>query len=494
MDHNHMQPPAAAIPATGETAKAIISHSAQQRILTSMPREAPPHRPAFRLETAGENWRIFDGDRALALFRPTSLDIWAFAPFAPDEIANPEPPGKVVDVHTVHNTYLNFGVSGWPRHWSGKPLTWNWRRAAGPELETEVTLAGPDDENCVWRLTITYDPAWGRYRYRVAIDARKLDPSGFEAFNMMIAGALVERPEQCRWSHSIWESPDGTLRRLVHSNALLFCSDYGNARESHGPWRHRNLPYPSAWVAYAAHPTFNPALLIQHTNVPLLGATCDMLFDEHIIWNGAGQDNLGDDGFFHFKMELEFVNLPAELAKDLLAQAVDPVRPKSWRHQELALPFHVGRSNHFEAVLDLWGPQESPLFRIPNSPDGAVVWDRSGRDGSRSIRLHTTAAGRPLQLFPEGAVCRVRPHSRCRLSGWIRTAETTGQARVLLQAYAYRYGNILNAAATPAITGTTDWTFVAVDLDCGDAAYVMPQLELIGSGTAWFTDLLLETA
>ena len=44
------------------------------------------------------------------MFRQTNLDIWAFSPFEPDEMANPEPPGKVVDLHTVHNTFLNFGM------------------------------------------------------------------------------------------------------------------------------------------------------------------------------------------------------------------------------------------------------------------------------------------------------------------------------------------------------------------------------------------------
>ena len=464
-----------------------------ETILNSLRRAAPrPYTPAFHVEAEGEDWRIFDGKRALALFRQTNLDIWAYSPFEPDEMANVEPPGKVVDLHTVHHTYSNFGFP--PRHWGGKPLDWTWLRTTGPELEARIATNGPDGENCVWRLTVAYDPARARYCYRFSIAARKLDPQGFEPFNMMLAGALAERPEKRRWTHSVWENQDGALRRLVHSNALLFCTDYGNAREGHGPWRHRNLPYPSAWVAYAAHASFNPAVLIHRTSVPLLGATCDQLFDEHIIWNTAGQDNVGDDGFFHYEMELELVNLPAPLARDLLAKAADPVRPKQWRHEMLALPFHLDRPNRFDAALDPWAPEECPLFRIPTAPDGVIAWDRIGRGGSRSIRLQSAAAGEPLQLYPGGAVCRVRPHSRCRFSGWIRTADAKGQARLLLQAYAYRYGNIMNSAVSVPVAGTSDWTRVEIELDSGDAAYVMPQMELAGPGTAWFTDLLLETA
>ena len=58
-----------------------------ETILDALRRTAPrTHTPLFRIQAEGENWRLFDGDRALALFRPNHLDIWAFSPFEPDEI------------------------------------------------------------------------------------------------------------------------------------------------------------------------------------------------------------------------------------------------------------------------------------------------------------------------------------------------------------------------------------------------------------------------
>ncbi len=459
-------------------------------IVDSLKTNAPnAYTPALHIQDEGDAWRVFDGDRQLATFYPLFLDIWAFSPFEPDEIANPEPPGKVVDLHTVHNTFLNFGMQGWPRHWSPADLRWNWEKEHGDELIATITLAAKEGETARWRLTVSYDPAWGRYRYQVAIDARKMDPDGFEGFNLMTAGALEDRPAKRRWTHSVWENPDGQLRRIVHSNALFQCTDFGGMRNGGGPWRGRHLPYPKAWMAYAAHPTFNPAFLIHRTTVPLLAATCSQLFDEHIVWAQAGQDNLGEDGYFHYHMELEFVNLPAVLAKELLEQAADPTRPKKWWNETMALPFRMDIENSFETAVDPWLPEECPILELPKHRDGPIAWtDETAHSGARSIRLRQKEKGR-LQLFPTGAVCKVKPNTRYRLSAWVKTADVADAARIELAGYAYNYTNISHQAASRGLRGSNEWTLLEVELDSGDQAYLMPYLVLEEAGTAWFDDV-----
>ncbi len=450
--------------------------------------------PAFRIAREGEDVRLFDGDRALALFRQTNLDIWAFSPFEPDVMANPEPPGKVVDLHTVHNTYLNFGAHAWPAHWNGCALSWRWERESGETLVAVVALDAPEGERCRWRITVSYDPAQGRYRYQVAVDARKRDPAGFESFNMMLAGALEDRPEKRRWSHTLRGDADGQTRRIVHSNALFECTDFGNMRTGEGPWRHYHLGYPQAWVAYAAHPVFNPACLIRRTTVPLMGATCSQLFDEHIIWTRAGQDQVGEDGYFHFHLDLEFVNLPAPLAKRLLKQAADPAKPQGWMNERVAIPFHMEVENAFETAVDPWQPETCPILVVPAGPAGAITWaDDQAHSGSRSIRLRQQKAER-LSLFPLGAVCKVRARTRYRLSAWVKTEAAAGGARLELAGFAYTYRNISHQAASADLRGTTDWTRLEVELESGEQAYVMPFLVLDGPGTAWFDDVRLGPA
>ena len=464
-----------------------------ESILKSLQGAAPrPYTPAFRLEAEGDAWHVFDGDRPLAKFYPLFLDIWALSPFEPDIKANPEPPGAVVDLHTVHNTFLNLGMQGWPRHWRTDAVRWNWERTTGAELVAVISLEAQEGETARWRLAVGYNPARTQYTWRVVLDARKLDSDGFEGFNLMTAGALEDRPEKRRWTHSVWENPDGALRRIVHSNALFQCTDYGGMRNGGGPWRGRHLPYPRAWMAYAAHPVFNPALLIHATTVPLQAATCSSLFDEHIVFSRAGQDNLGEDGYFHFHMNLEFVSLPAALAKELLEQAADPVRPKKWWNETLALPFHVDAVNSFEDAVDPWQPEDCPIVEVPRDGAGPVAWtDEAAHSGKRSLRLRQEKAGR-LAAFPTGAVCKVTPHTRYRFAAWVKTATVTGAAKIEFAGYAYSYNNISHMASSCELHGSNDWTKLEVELNSGDQAYLMPYLVLEGSGTAWFDDVRLE--
>jgi len=456
--------------------------------------EAKPYTPDFAVREDPRGWRLFDGDTALAVFMPSALDIWSFSPFEPPEMANLEEPGQVVDLHTVHNTYLNLGLQGWPEEWlegASDPqslLNWQWRQKEGPAVEALVSGEFPQGERCQWRVTVRYDPAWARYRYAIDINARRRSADGLEALNMMLAGALMAREEGRRWTHSIWQAPDGQLRRLVHSNALFQCTDYGDPS-----WRTRNAPFRGAWVGYAAHESFNPAVLIHGNNVPIILATCSQLFDEHVIWGTAGLDNLRDDGYFHFAMQTEFVNLPPQLARELLEQAVDPVQPRAWWNSCHALPFHMDTVNSFEETVDPWEPETCPILQVPDAPGSSILRATDeAHSGTHSIRLRvSTQNGREL-LEPRGAVCNVKTHTRYRLSGWVKTRAVERFARLELYSYEYTYPNVINTAASQDLAGDQDWTRVEVELDSGDQAYLMPRMMLHGPGEAWFDDLLLE--
>ncbi|MBI4026716.1 MAG: hypothetical protein HY360_17160 [Verrucomicrobia bacterium] len=471
------------------------------QIVGSFQRRRPkPHTPRFRIAKERLGWRVFDGEKAIALLMPMQFDIWSFSPFEPDKIANVEPPGKVVDLHTLHNTAINLGTQGWPRHWHAQGdfenrVKWNWLKKGGKELLARITVSFADGESGQWRLRVRYDPAWGRYRYTWDIAARKYEPDSMEGFNLMMAGALADRAEHRRWTHSIWENPDGELRRIVHSNALFSCTDYasGVKFEADGPWRWRNASYPRAWIGYAAHPSFNPVMLVHRTNVPLMFGTCSQLFDEHFRWMRAGQDNLDADGYFHFQMSAELVNLSPALAKDFLRQGKDPMRPKRWCHDDFALPFYVDRVNPFAEEIDPWKPEECAILKIPRAPNGPIVWDQNiGRDDRYSIRLQNSVAWERRELWPQGAVCRVRPHHRYRLSGWIKSRGVKRFARLELLAYEYTYANVTAFGASAQVSGTRGWTRVEAEVDSGDSVYVMPKLVLYGPGTAWFDDVRME--
>ncbi len=464
------------------------------------PRE---HAPQFHIQEDPLGWLILDGNRALGRIHSEThvFDLWAFSPFEADVGANNASfeTSRTRDIHTMRNTLINLGKSGWPRSWHKQKtaLEWTWLKKRGAELRVRVAGAFDRGEGASWILRVDYDPTGARYRYIWDIEAWTLDPDEFEGFNLMAPGALEDRTENRRWTHSLWESAEGGLRRIVHSNVLFQATDYGLAWRGGdgdaGPLRTRHAPYPRAWVGYAANETFNPAVLIHATNGPLLFATCSQLFDEHILWARAGQDQLDAKGYFHRRMRTELVNLPHKTAKSLLAKALDPVRLSKWRRRRAALPFHLDRVNSFSREAKVWAPEDCPLFIIPEEAERGIFWDRSvGRRDSRSIRLESDGARR--EIFPVGAVCKFPPGTRCRLEGWIRTRNARGAARLELAVFEYSYGNIHARGLSPAVKGTQPWTRVVAEVDLGEFACVLPTLVLEGPGIAWFDDLQLSAA
>jgi hypothetical protein len=467
-----------------------------ERLLASQVQSRPrAHTPEFSVVPQGNTFLLRDGTRELGRCYNTFMDLWAFSPFTADIRFNTAPPGPVVDLHTLHNTTINFGLQGWPRHWltnfpaaPAEPMQWTWEQSSGSTLRAAVRFAGPEGEHGVWHFTVAYDPAWHVYRYHYTVDVYKLDPHGMEGFNLMTAGALGARASDRRWTHSLWENADGKLRRIVHSNALFMGTDYGGMRDGGGPWRSRAASYPRGWIGYATHDTFNPTLLIHRTTVPLMYATCSQLFDEHLVWSQAGQDNLDENGFFHNHLDLELINVPAALARELLEQAADPIKPRGWRHHAICLPFHMDQVNDFEAVADEWAPEDCPLLALPEHGD-AIAWATdAAHSGQRSLRFRGTVFHGRVELFPCGAVCRVRPHTRYRFSAWVKTSGVDRFARLELASYEYTYHNQIAAAYSPHQAGTQEWTRISVELDSGDEAYLMPRFVLYGLGTAWFDD------
>jgi hypothetical protein len=472
----------------------------QAIILKSMIKPRPrPYTPKFRVERDPLGWKIFDGGKEIGLVvnrNWLAFDLWSFSPFEAPVMANVKPPGKVVDLHTLHNTSINLpgthaselieGISD-----SFDRLKLKWIASSGNKLDLEISGTFAKGQRVNYHFRVAYDPKWARYRYFFDADIWKLSCQGLEPINLMMAGALVSRPEKVRWTHSIWEDPTGKLKRLVHSNALFGATDYNS--NGGGEWRCKNAPDHGAWIAYAANKAFNPALLIHETSAPVYFATCSQLFDEHICWQQAGLDQL-DQGFFRFSMRTELVNLSHKLADDFLKHAADPPRPKKWRFQKVALPFRMDKINSFEKPLDPWEPEDCPILMVdPPSSGEPICWDNKvGHSDAHSIRLEGSRDNTWTELFPWGAVCDVEPHTRYRLSAWVKTKNIDRCARIGIASYEYTEANVMDVANSEKLSGSRDWTLLRVELDSGDEAYMLPRFALYGTGTAWFDDVKLE--
>jgi alpha-N-arabinofuranosidase len=166
----------------------------------------------------------------------------------------------------------------------------------------------------------------------------------------------------------------------------------------------------------------------------------------------------------------------------------------------------LGIGNLFSAIAEgaettsIDSPVPNPSFEETNGNrpqgwrpqrwggEGRSALAETGRTGQRSALLESSE-GADIAWTSNVAV---DPFSRYRLSGWIKTeALAASNARgALLNVHG------IQPAATPALTGTKDWTQVQAEFDTEDQDTVQINCLLGGwglaTGKAWFDDVQLE--
>ncbi len=122
-------------------------------------------------------------------------------------------------------------------------------------------------------------------------------------------------------------------------------------------------------------------------------------------------------------------------------------------------------------------------------PKMELSLDSAGHSGRKSARIFSSEGGDASW----SAVAPVRPYSKYRLSGWIKTqdVETTGDAKGALI-------SLIGAQAhqTKALTGTQEWTRVELQFDTRENDAVQVNCLFNGraraTGTAWYDDLQID--
>ncbi len=120
---------------------------------------------------------------------------------------------------------------------------------------------------------------------------------------------------------------------------------------------------------------------------------------------------------------------------------------------------------------------------------GEFAVDTVAHTGQHSVRIVAREGGDVGWT----TVVAVKPYSKYRLSGWIKTDNVqAGRGRGAL----LNLHNIPNRTQTPAVTGTADWTPVETTFDTNSYDAVQVNCLLGGwglsTGTAWFDDVKLE--
>jgi alpha-N-arabinofuranosidase len=162
----------------------------------------------------------------------------------------------------------------------------------------------------------------------------------------------------------------------------------------------------------------------------------------------------------------------------------------------LAFTLQAAEQNNTTAINLL----PNPSFE-ETTPAGANDWTTQAWNGGENAKWTAESTGRSggkcVSIRSENgsdaawtAVVKVQPNSRYRLSGWIKTSDLHGAVGALL--------NIQNMqqVKTPRVTGTRDWTRVAVVFRTTQPAPLEINCLFGGwgqsTGQAWYDDVCLE--
>ena len=454
--------------------------------------------PRFGVERADEGWWVRDGDRPIALIPPhLLLDAFEFSPF--------ESLGRstVVSPRYDMGTYINMHATllqAIPRNFAmpDVDLHTQWVDTGPERLRLEVRGQYSSGQHTTNVLTIDYDEQIGQYRYRLDNRLVQPTPARQEFCNFYPKHLGDGLPSGKKWQYTVWAGADGGLWKMPQNPALTFAHRLGTSSAI-------KRVAPGGFIGFGVERDFNPVAVFEHANVPLVSATCDMWYDEHLTFDEPAMEHFDGENYTS-QVRFRIVHVPPDVMQSLVdrAQCV-PVSEKEIL-EDGCPGFIAGRVNDLERPLDPRVPQAGQIWPVGKSAarflqeehtarlmpgrrsnPGIVVWvDDCAHSGTRSIRLRGLP-DRTVYLAPCGHAFHVASDAAYRFDGWIKT----GDARAWLwmgrvwQESITSYGHTTSQVIEP----NTDWTHVSVELTNTDYPYLHCKLALSGAGHAWFDDL-----
>ncbi len=441
----------------------------------SEPRQG--HVPAFHLVDEARCTWICDGDRRIGLFYPSELtcDWWAVTP---DELLLEHP---TLPAHYDMATRLNqHGMIHWRAGGETRPetITVSWQvEDSGVTLTVDgvYTLGGHTRHT----FRAWYDAAAGRYRYQMSADLHLIWQTGMEFVNYYPARMLHSHPTQRRYTHTVWRGEDGRWHSFPHNSAIM---------SGHKMGYQKYLPAEGGEFGMVTDPHCNPFCRVIDASRPLVLATCDQWWDEHLIIPMPSMEER-QDGLFHTWATVEWFTRTPDEAAAILAEAEEmPTVPLDARRLQ-RVPFHVGRVCDFAEDADLSDPAVSMGWMVDMYPAARLATDITFQ-GRRTLALATT--GTVQSLMPNGANMQVGPGGAGRLTAWVNTEHLQGDAWIELRSYRFRHDIIERSYASRHLTAGQGWTQLVIEGVTADSPYLHPFLWVEGKGEAAFADVLFE--
>lgn len=392
------------------------------------------------------------------------------------------------------------------------------RHSGGDTLSLEFTASTPEPGfTSHTRIDLSYDPKSQGYRYETSTSLqvdrfpfyswREIDsiPSNFipNEFANILAGD----------SYAYWAPVDPVPKKW---QAFVYQNAQGGW--SWVPQHHLRTPdkydiqYPAGrcLLGLVDAPVGNPCVeLIERVPDTSRSDICWALNDIHLFAGTVGHTNRSP-----YRVRYALRQFTPEETAEILAKAKGHVYTAEEKEAYDMPRFdHVGKNDFtcdFETGYDLEKPDDNFRFWLPMGDIRYTAWVRGeGRGGSRCLKQDTPLPARVLWQVESTNAPVVTAGKRYRVSAWIKTRDLKGTA--CLEAWSFRcsVGSAHDSLpASPvrsdALSGTTDWQEVAVEVDVADGlrlgdevrgkmfiGKVAVRLVHDGQGASWFDDVAI---
>jgi len=130
--------------------------------------------------------------------------------------------------------------------------------------------------------------------------------------------------------------------------------------------------------------------------------------------------------------------------------------------------------------------------RTPTDEQRTLSWDgRVCHSGKRSVKIENLVSATSRWRSGHLRDMTLQPESKGVLTAWLKTSSVDGSAYLKLYFMAAD-GGIIAEPCSNRMSGTSEWTEVRLEFVVPQAAaYAMIYLELNGTGTAWYDDVVL---
>jgi len=290
-------------------------------------------------------------------------------------------------------------------------------------------------------------------------------------FNNFMAGWVADlRDRQKRWQKTVrGRLADGRIVFVYQSPVNL----------------PRDEVQPGGFLGFVTEERMNPFAELIETSGPVFFHTCSVWYDQHMVMKPPQAKEA--DGMYHVRARYRLLSVPAAVARELEAAAVDSSTLPGSRRRRTRSGFVLNKVNDFETFL--------PSDRVCN----AAIWQHiepsagEAHSGKYSLAVHGLGPGKVKAVSPVGGGPPL-PGTKgksYRLSAWVKT-EGLRDGGAYLQVTGWRETSPrrFTSVTKPRLAGDHNWTRLQIEFGPMDGGMSI-KLCADGTGTAWFDDVEL---